>query len=111
VHLLDCVGRLSEGEQIIVNTSTDGSLAAIENSITTEFQEISGICLSTLATIYRYFTNQNSVRNFILVFYSHRVLGDYNPWNWDVVELDISLLCGWGSLHNEYYIIIMICII
>lgn len=47
------LNRLSEGEQIIVNTSTDGSLAAIENSITAEFQEISGICLSTLATIYR----------------------------------------------------------
>ena len=46
--------RLSEGEQTLVNTSTDGTLAAIENSITAEFQEISGICLSTLATIYRY---------------------------------------------------------
>ena len=45
---------MSEGEQIIVNTSTDGSLAAIENSMTAEFQEISGICLSTLATIYRF---------------------------------------------------------
>ena len=48
-----CTCRLYEGEQILIGTSGDGSLATLENNVTSEFQEISGICLSILATIYR----------------------------------------------------------
>lgn len=89
------LNKLFEGEQILIGNSTDTSLTAIDSNITSEFQELAGICFSVLANIYR------KCHRLEHAVYFYRCSLKRNPFLWS----NYANLCQAGEKDNpdEYF--------